>query len=101
MNDGKRRESRNTQRTAEKTRPKTHLLCKATPARSAWYKKRTEALLRNKLNRGQNASRFGKSFNPLLRSLSRIFLTKRRRDSVRSEERRVGKECRSRWSTYH
>src|SRR5256885_7943099 len=23
------------------------------------------------------------------------------RDSVRSEERRVGKECRSRWSPYH
>ena len=23
------------------------------------------------------------------------------RDTVRSEERRVGKECRSRWSPYH
>src|SRR3989440_5075225 len=25
----------------------------------------------------------------------------RERDTVRSEERRVGKECRSRWSPYH
>ena len=24
-----------------------------------------------------------------------------KRDNVRSEERRVGKECRSRWSPYH
>src|SRR5689334_1521944 len=27
--------------------------------------------------------------------------TKEREHSVRSEERRVGKECRSRWATYH
>ena len=26
---------------------------------------------------------------------------KRRHDQLRSEERRVGKECRSRWSPYH
>ena len=28
-------------------------------------------------------------------------LTWRERDQKRSEERRVGKECRSRWSPYH
>ena len=28
-------------------------------------------------------------------------LRKRRRSGTRSEERRVGKECRSRWSPYH
>src|ERR1043166_9944761 len=29
------------------------------------------------------------------------FDRRRRRDLVRSEERRVGKECRSRWAPYH
>src|SRR5436853_4359734 len=35
--------------------------------------------------------------------LYRIYRERRLRQlaSVRSEERRVGKECRSRWSTYH
>ena len=28
-------------------------------------------------------------------------ILKRARDLIRSEERRVGKECRSRWSPYH
>ena len=28
-------------------------------------------------------------------------LQERRRNFIRSEERRVGKECRSRWSPYH
>ena len=28
-------------------------------------------------------------------------LTSRQAGSIRSEERRVGKECRSRWSPYH
>ena len=31
--------------------------------------------------------------------LNRIFID--RRNTQRSEERRVGKECRSRWSPYH
>src|SRR6266540_7078423 len=31
----------------------------------------------------------------------RAGLVARRQDHVRSEERRVGKECRSRWSPYH
>ena len=30
-----------------------------------------------------------------------IFLLDRERNELRSEERRVGKECRSRWSPYH
>ena len=29
------------------------------------------------------------------------FLEKREKEKLRSEERRVGKECRSRWSPYH
>src|SRR2546422_1690282 len=31
----------------------------------------------------------------------RLSLTQRARGDTRSEERRVGKECRSRWSPYH
>ena len=34
-------------------------------------------------------------------TLLRILLGLERPDSGRSEERRVGKECRSRWSPYH
>ena len=38
------------------------------------------------------------NLNGLLSKLSAIQLMI---DSIRSEERRVGKECRSRWSPYH
>src|SRR5256885_16635075 len=31
----------------------------------------------------------------------RTFICAKSKDEVRSEERRVGKECRSRWSPYH
>ena len=34
-------------------------------------------------------------------SVSRVFLFKEQTYRGRSEERRVGKECRSRWSPYH
>src|SRR2546430_3904293 len=37
--------------------------------------------------------------DPLLTELGRAF--SELRDDARSEERRVGKECRSRWSPYH
>ena len=30
-----------------------------------------------------------------------LFLTAKKQNNYRSEERRVGKECRSRWSPYH
>ena len=30
-----------------------------------------------------------------------IYATKKNKSLLRSEERRVGKECRSRWSPYH
>ena len=30
-----------------------------------------------------------------------VFCKHKERDTYRSEERRVGKECRSRWSPYH
>src|SRR3712207_7630467 len=36
-----------------------------------------------------------------LQSLSLRFFSDRRVGEIRSEERRVGKECRSRWSPYH
>ena len=38
----------------------------------------------------------GKTFSPLKKCLGHIVCIK-----LRSEERRVGKECRSRWSPYH
>ena len=45
---------------------------------------------------------------PLIRALHKmraynkpVFADKLRRKAERSEERRVGKECRSRWSPYH
>ena len=34
-------------------------------------------------------------------TLVRMAITKKSRNNKRSEERRVGKECRSRWSPYH
>ena len=35
-------------------------------------------------------------------TVEEILVTARKRtESIRSEERRVGKECRSRWSPYH
>ena len=36
-----------------------------------------------------------------LKDVSRIVKEKLRENNKRSEERRVGKECRSRWSPYH
>ena len=30
-----------------------------------------------------------------------IHISKEKKNGIRSEERRVGKECRSRWSPYH
>src|SRR2546425_5855384 len=71
---------------------------------------------------GQLASRFLERFRPIAaerrcivapEGLSRFYLTESpaerrvgaswmtREDRLRSEERRVGKECRSRWSPYH
>ena len=39
---------------------------------------------------------------PLLREDTRFWVVQRGQvDRIRSEERRVGKECRSRWSPYH
>ena len=32
---------------------------------------------------------------------AKVVITARREKQLRSEERRVGKECRSRWSPYH
>ena len=38
---------------------------------------------------------------PLDEEISETILSRIRSNSPRSEERRVGKECRSRWSPYH
>jgi len=35
------------------------------------------------------------------RETARAYVKRRRQELARSEERRVGKECRSRWSPYH
>jgi len=43
----------------------------------------------------------GPDFASALRSLLDDGAVRRDLDSLRSEERRVGKECRSRWSPYH
>src|SRR5256885_9953848 len=37
----------------------------------------------------------------LVGDIGRVFQLERREQQDRSEERRVGKECRSRWSPYH
>src|SRR3712207_8413634 len=42
-----------------------------------------------------------KTFDPPLSALGGLELTGVARHGKRSEERRVGKECRSRWSPYH
>src|SRR2546430_5774558 len=39
--------------------------------------------------------------SPGLRGTSYLGKTSKQNDNRRSEERRVGKECRSRWSPYH
>ena len=39
--------------------------------------------------------------DPVLMALGLPFVTEGYRSPERSEERRVGKECRSRWSPYH
>ena len=42
-------------------------------------------------------------WEPYLAEINKVFieLTKAIAQTTRSEERRVGKECRSRWSPYH
>src|ERR1035441_11095356 len=50
------------------------------------------------------ARKVGVAFAPDAGPISAVFATWEIRDNViapRSEERRVGKECRSRWSPYH
>ena len=47
--------------------------------------------------------KFNRRFTSFCNSLDALSEAKNRdfSDSFRSEERRVGKECRSRWSPYH
>src|SRR2546429_3759259 len=51
----------------------------------------------------QPSTRFAWSRTPIWRSSMRVWkrLARSFTSSRRSEERRVGKECRSRWSPYH
>ena len=37
----------------------------------------------------------------MMKTISQVFVTGVKEITTRSEERRVGKECRSRWSPYH
>ena len=48
-------------------------------------------------NLGNRMEKIQETFNKHLEELK----SKQNRDEQRSEERRVGKECRSRWSPYH
>src|SRR5947207_15819225 len=50
-----------------------------------------------KISSGEGVERTFQVYSPLIASIE----VKRRGDVRRSEERRVGKECRSRWSPYH
>ena len=51
--------------------------------------------LSNKKDTSQAAGSSGISFQDILKQKKNIA------EAARSEERRVGKECRSRWSPYH
>ena len=44
---------------------------------------------------------FSKDANAQIENGNKAAGTRARKASLRSEERRVGKECRSRWSPYH
>ena len=56
---------------------------------------------RNKDKRKQASGNFGTMIPRDLFDEINAFLKERNMTKVRSEERRVGKECRSRWSPYH
>ena len=57
---------------------------------------------RNELNRiGNNIAIFLLSINLLLSFIASLLMLSTNNSELRSEERRVGKECRSRWSPYH
>ena len=49
----------------------------------------------------ENKSWFFEKINKIDKPLARLIKRKRENTQIRSEERRVGKECRSRWSPYH
>ena len=40
-------------------------------------------------------------FSDIAKKINTFRITHPKQDIIRSEERRVGKECRSRWSPYH
>ncbi len=50
---------------------------------------------------GRHLDLSSNTLTPLLKRLEQSGWVKRERQQSRSEERRVGKECRSRWSPYH
>ena len=49
----------------------------------------------------QHLSKIYESKGQQVHALSDVSLTVNQGETIRSEERRVGKECRSRWSPYH
>ena len=62
------------------------------------YDKLWKMLIDKKMNRTDLKEHAGISFNILAKMGRNEFVSM---ESLRSEERRVGKECRSRWSPYH
>ena len=65
--------------------------------RKFWLKSEKEEAVENSVP-SENLSSVDKAMNNLIKMKE---ATKLLKASARSEERRVGKECRSRWSPYH
>ena len=78
--------------------------------RNFWQKKKSSRKLRNEFGSGKlskkefikrGAELLGMSQKKFLEGYKRAYLSMDLIKEGRSEERRVGKECRSRWSPYH
>ena len=67
----------------------------AKPEDFAQYKLMAFPAVEGEVTKGSSAATLGENFGMNAK------LTGAKADLTRSEERRVGKECRSRWSPYH
>ena len=73
------------------------------PHVSLAHSNKNKHTLRFELTEGKNREirNICEIFNLKVEKLKRISFGQYKVKSIRSEERRVGKECRSRWSPYH
>ena len=74
---------------------KTKIICTIGPASES------ESVLTQMCKAGMNVARLNFSHGSHEEHQKKIDTIKKVRKALRSEERRVGKECRSRWSPYH